>query len=174
MLLNTVTEKCYIGQTTRSLEDRWLAHRDSALVQSNNTTLCREIREYPEECWELAVLQSCTTQEELDTAEGNWIAYTHSDEYAVGYNMKHVATAEERLVRALLKINGKAIATKAGHTLEQFRAWGKKGARRREDMTPEEIERFREWGRKGAATSLSRGNDPTKKRRKRNKSSLTQ
>lgn len=159
MLLNTVTEKAYVGQTTGSLEDRLRDHWSQA-KRGSTMQVHEEIRDWPDRCfWETVVLQSCYDQDQLNKAEAAWQHICETHRPGVGYNARKESLVHKRKTGP----QGDPLQTTrrsspvAGMTpdeaREYYREQGRKGARPRKEMTEEERERYREWGRKGAARS---------------------
>ena len=88
--VNTFNNKCYIGQTSKSLDERWKKHLKEAKRNSNCTFHCA-IRKYGAEAFEHKILceiyRETTEQlkEVLDYYECYYIKYY--DSYNHGYNM---------------------------------------------------------------------------------------
>ena len=68
---NDVNGKKYIGQTTRSVEERWKEHLRKTITYDH--PFSRALRKYNEEDFSLEVLCECSCQEELDTKEVYYI-----------------------------------------------------------------------------------------------------
>ena len=85
MLLNTVTEKAYVGATDKPLEERWARHVKDA-EHGSMWKLHVAMRQWQPELWERVVLQLCYTVEELSAAEERWKHDTDVMDPAVGYN----------------------------------------------------------------------------------------
>ena len=83
-ITNQLNQKCYIGQTIRTLEERWKRHQNDALNNVLNTHFARAIRYYGPENFSLEIIDTATTQEELTKKESYWIKYYNSIEN--GYN----------------------------------------------------------------------------------------
>lgn len=143
MLLNTVTERCYVGQTTATLVDRVRGHWDSA--RTGTSTLNEAMRLWDDPCyWEFVVLQHCYDQKQLDQAEAAWQQICCAHDPAVGYNARR-----EKMSRVRPDKPGSARADSnpltTGGTNPKSPLYG---------LTPEERrEYFREAGRRGAAKS---------------------
>lgn len=183
MLLNTVTERAYVGQTHHSLEHRVKDHFDAA--RHGSTSMLHEtMRLWNEQCyWDAVVLQVCYDQRQLDIAEAAWQRACHVLEPGVGYNARR-ENLENRRGPGYVMTSTKPNSPIAGMSEDEARAWyreqGMKGAqygaratnavnqpqrspkrleqeRRRAEfaaMTPEQRrEYFRECGRRGAAAS---------------------
>ena len=67
-LENYIDHKIYVGQTKRTLEERFNEHKKA------DTYIGNAIRKYGEENFLCIVLEECETQEELNEAEIKWIA----------------------------------------------------------------------------------------------------
>ena len=148
MLLNTVTDKVYIGRTHGTIENRIKGHWDHALKEGGTTFLSEAIRDYPDkELWDFIVLQHCYSEQQFCDAESAWIEICSARCANVGYNMhtsKNTSQSHPVKDRAYFSAVGK----KGG---EKSKAMGK--SKTRAEMSEEEREKFREWGRKGARRS---------------------
>lgn len=70
LLTNTVNGKCYVGQTTQSVEARWKQHcRDARRSNFRCRLLSKAIRKHGASAFSLSVLVTVTTQAELDRQE---------------------------------------------------------------------------------------------------------
>ena len=67
-LENCIDQKIYVGQTKRTLEERFNEHKKT------DTYIGNAIRKYGVENFLCIVLEECETQEELNEAEIKWIA----------------------------------------------------------------------------------------------------
>lgn len=67
-LENLLNQKIYIGQTHRTLEERFREHKCA------NSLIGRAIRKYGEENFVKVILEECENQEQLDACEIKWIA----------------------------------------------------------------------------------------------------
>lgn len=83
-ITNKTTGKIYIGQTIRTLEQRWKRHISDALNNILDTHFARAIRTYGPDDFEIEQIDTAETQEELTLKEHNWIVYYNSIEN--GYN----------------------------------------------------------------------------------------
>jgi hypothetical protein len=137
MLLNTVTERCYIGATDGTLEERWQRHLKETTIGTSR--LGRALATWPAEIWLPVVLCNCYSSEELSAAERAWQLECNAFDDGVGYN-EHRGSYEST-VNAGKRGGDPLIAAVrpssplAGMTLEQRREY------------------FREAGRRGAARS---------------------
>lgn len=168
MLLNTVTERAYIGATNKTLEERWKRHVKDARSGSNDR-LHRAIREWDnDDVWLRVVLVNCYTVEETSASEQAWMKACGTLDGGVGYNDSStpyaVTVTNGRLGGdPLKKTPTKKPKKQSAFSMlseeerrEFFRSCGKKGSgasKKKEDMSEEERERFRAWGRKGAERS---------------------
>lgn len=143
MLLNTIEERCYVGQTTKSLQARWTEHKAQARGGAI-TPLHAALRKWDsEDLWERVVLQNCYNLEQLDQAEAAWIQICNALETGVGYNVRPEGFIVATTRRTEMTDDERA----------RYREWGRRGARPRGEMSEEEREKYRAWGRKGAARS---------------------
>ena len=87
-ITNKLNNKCYIGQTIKSAEERWKEHQSHAFgthPNDINKTLYKAMRKYGLENFIFEVLQdNIETYEQLDKAEIYWIDYYNS--FVKGYN----------------------------------------------------------------------------------------
>jgi len=132
MLLNTVTEKIYIGATKGTLLDRWAAHLKAASAGSE-CQLHHAIRSWPSEFWEVVVICNCYSEQEMSDAEQAWQRRCDALNPSVGYN-------ESRISYSIAQKHGGdplTAVTKPGSPLsgltieerrEYFRAAGRRGA----------------------------------------------
>ena len=78
-ITNKINNKCYIGQTVKTVEERWKEHQKHAFGTHENDvnkTLYKAIRKYGLENFECEILQDgIETFEQLDKAEIYWIDY---------------------------------------------------------------------------------------------------
>lgn len=63
--------KSYVGQTTRTLAQRWKSHREP---QNRCTALRNAIKKYGADAFELSVLDTATDQSDLNAKESHWIS----------------------------------------------------------------------------------------------------
>jgi len=83
---NTKNGKVYIGQTNRSIEERWKEHCKPALRE--RSYLSNAIQKYGKENFAVEELAKCETQEELDKQEDELIN-SHNSMSPNGYNLRH-------------------------------------------------------------------------------------
>lgn len=83
-ITNKINGKIYIGQTIRPVEHRFHRHINDAIHNKLDTHFARAIRKYGPNEWQLEVIDSAETQEELNQKEQYWIKYYNSVEE--GYN----------------------------------------------------------------------------------------
>ena len=85
-ITNTVTGMAYVGITTMTLAQRLAAHRaGSAARRGGPGTLAAALRAYPAKAFQITLLATHATHEELRAAEQYWIDTLHSQSPA-GYN----------------------------------------------------------------------------------------
>ena len=123
-ITNKENNKVYIGQTIRTLEQRFNRHKNDALHNILDTHFARAIRQYGPNAFTAEVIDTAKTQEELNKKEQYWIRYYNSIDQGYnetdaiekcGGNTYQSKTPEE------MKIIGKKLAKakKVGKTLTQ-------------------------------------------------------
>lgn len=83
-ITNKINGKVYIGQSIRPVEYRFHRHINDAMHNILDTHFARAIRKYGPDQWQLEVIDTATTQDELNQKEQYWIRYYNSVEE--GYN----------------------------------------------------------------------------------------
>ena len=87
-ITNNINNKCYIGQTIKTPEERWKEHKQHAFgthANDVNKSLYKAMRKYGIENFSFEVLQNnIETYEQLDKAEIYWIDFYNS--FVKGYN----------------------------------------------------------------------------------------
>ena len=87
-ITNNINNKCYIGQTIKTPEERWKEHKQHAFgthANDVNKSLYKAMRKYGIENFSFEVLQNnIETYEQLDKAEIYWIDLYNS--FVKGYN----------------------------------------------------------------------------------------
>lgn len=72
-ITNNINGKAYIGQTVKSLEERWYNHRKSARGRSRLPIHCA-IRKYGEQNFNITIVSDACSREQLDAMETYFIA----------------------------------------------------------------------------------------------------
>lgn len=103
-----ITNKVYIGQTVRTLEERWYSHTYEAFKIKLKTKISRAIRKYGPDNFIREIIENVSTQEELDEKEIYYIALFNSAK--VGYNInlggrggKHGESTKKKISKANTK-----------------------------------------------------------------------
>ena len=103
-ITNKINNKIYIGQTIRTLEERFNRHKNDAINNILDTHFARAIRYYGIENFTAEIIDTANTQDELNLKEQYWIKYYNSVEngynetdaiYKCGGNTYKNKTAEE-------------------------------------------------------------------------------
>lgn len=110
LVTNTVTGKVYVGQTTRTLADRWKSHRASG----RKSRLGTSIRAHGKEAFRVEQLDTAESLEELNELERKYIAQYRSTDPTVGYNFEvggaGVPRSRESVERGAAKLRGIPLA----------------------------------------------------------------
>lgn len=85
LITNLVNGKVYVGKTCRSLSARWSGHVSKAR-HGKDCLISQAIRKYGSDRFQVQVLASCTSLEELDLLERKFILEYRSNVRGVGYN----------------------------------------------------------------------------------------
>ncbi len=83
-ITNIQNNKIYIGQTIRSVEQRFHRHINDALNNILDTHFARAIRKYGKDSFVVEIIDTAQTQDELNQKERYWIQYYNSVQE--GYN----------------------------------------------------------------------------------------
>lgn len=83
-ITNIQNNKVYIGQTIRPVEQRFHRHINDALNNILDTHFARAIRKYGKENFIIEIIDTATTQDELNQKERYWIRFY--DAVDKGYN----------------------------------------------------------------------------------------
>lgn len=83
-ITNIQNNKCYVGQTIRPVNQRFHRHINDAMNNILDTHFARAIRKYGKDSFTIEIIDSATTQEELNQKEQYWIRYYNA--VKEGYN----------------------------------------------------------------------------------------
>ncbi len=84
-ITNTITKKIYVGQTTKTIEERWKKHLKSIFYDNLQTNLAKAVRHYGKNNFKIEILEKCKTKKELLEKEQFWIKKLNAIDK--GYNM---------------------------------------------------------------------------------------
>lgn len=84
IIKNKINEKVYVGQTTMSVRERYMAHMKPSTVKGRTYKLYNAIRKYGYDNFYYEILEQCIPFELLDTREIEYIEKFNS--YHKGYN----------------------------------------------------------------------------------------
>lgn len=91
-ITNQVNGMIYIGQTTQGLQNRWIHHVAEAKKDHKkggwSAYLHRAIIKYGRENFSVEVIENCSN-DKLNEREIYWIAYYHSNDKNIGYNLTY-------------------------------------------------------------------------------------
>ena len=86
-VINKITGKYYVGQTTWTAEKRWNRHvLDSVRPSRASNHFSRATRKYGKENFEVRVIFTCYDEKTLNEAEIHFIAFFDATNKKVGYN----------------------------------------------------------------------------------------
>lgn len=86
LIRNRVNGKVYIGQTTKTVAERWHGHIDQSKHRAR-TYIHKAIRKYGKEAFDVVILHQALNQEDLDEMETRSIWSHDSMDPNVGYNL---------------------------------------------------------------------------------------
>ena len=81
---NTISGKCYVGQTSRSIELRWRQH---CVTKSQSSVLSKAIRKYGEKAFLIDELDTAESRAELNAKEVFYIKLIGARKPHIGYNI---------------------------------------------------------------------------------------
>ena len=87
LIENVVNNKVYVGQTIRTLEQRWTAHVQSMKNGNGCPALMNAMLKYGVENFTIKQIDSASTKEELDKKETYWITKYNATNRRYGYNI---------------------------------------------------------------------------------------
>lgn len=109
-ITNKKNNKIYIGQTIRLIEKRFQRHINDALNNILDTHLARAIRKYGQDSFEITLIDTAKSQDELNIKEQYWIQKYNSINSEIGYNETD----------AIYKSGGNTYMSKTKKELEQI------------------------------------------------------
>jgi group I intron endonuclease len=109
-ITNTENNKVYIGQTIRPIKQRFQRHINDALNNIIDTHLARAIRKYGKESFEISLIDTAESQDELNKKEQYWIKQYNSTNSNIGYNETD----------AIYKSGGNTYMSKTKEEMEQI------------------------------------------------------
>ncbi|MDD6022214.1 MAG: GIY-YIG nuclease family protein [Oscillospiraceae bacterium] len=77
-ITNKINNKVYIGQTTKTVEERWKRHCNDALSGRLKTKFASAIRKYGVESFQVEKIDTAKTKNELNKKEAYWISFYNS------------------------------------------------------------------------------------------------
>jgi len=86
-VLCSISGKIYIGQTTRTLHERWQRHLSSASSRKVKTHLYAAILKYGKDAFSIELVEDNILKKDLDERERFWIEYFQASNPAIGYNL---------------------------------------------------------------------------------------
>lgn len=90
MIMNRLNNKKYIGQTTKTIEERFMKHYNSRNEEKFKHLLFRKaLREYPIDIWEFKELATTNIREEANRLEKYFIFKYKTYDSKYGYNIAY-------------------------------------------------------------------------------------
>lgn len=87
-ITNTKNGKIYIGQTTRTLAERFTCHcKPSSASNKNGMPIAKAIQKYGKDCFVIEEIDTAKTKEELNKKEIAYISSFESYKNNIGYNI---------------------------------------------------------------------------------------
>lgn len=86
-ITNIVNNKIYIGQTVRTIAQRWYNHKHIANKNLSNKHLYVAMRKYGIDNFKIEEIDSAETKIDLDNKEMYWIDFYHTTDPSFGYNI---------------------------------------------------------------------------------------
>lgn len=86
-ITNKINGKIYIGQTIRTLKERWKNHKEQAKSGKRCRAIHHAIRKYGIENFTVEQIDLAVSQEELNEKERYWIEFYDSTNRDKGYNL---------------------------------------------------------------------------------------
>lgn len=108
-ITNNINKKVYIGQSIRPIKERFHRHINDAISNRLDTHLARAIRKYGSENFYIELIDTASTQEELNQKEYYWINCYNS--VVEGYNETN----------SLLKCGGNTYLSKTSEEMEKIK-----------------------------------------------------
>ena len=90
-ITNKINNKIYIGQTTKTIEQRFEKHWKEALYQAEGNRpenyFHNALLKYGKENFYIELLEECSSLEQLNDREIYWIDFYNSTNHDIGYNL---------------------------------------------------------------------------------------
>lgn len=98
-ITNTITNKCYIGWTSKTVDQRWNQHITDALNFRDNRKFYNAIRKYGKDSWQIETLSEVESNDEAKTKEIELIEQFQS--YSRGYNATRGGDGNNGIIMSL-------------------------------------------------------------------------
>jgi group I intron endonuclease len=123
LLHNRVNGKVYVGKTVQTLADRWSVHKSDARIGIPGY-LQNAIRKHGPAAFEVTILATADSEEQLNNLERFYIALNLSNQREFGYNLTAGGDGVSGLIPWNKGTKGVMVAWNKGLTGVQF-AWNK-------------------------------------------------
>lgn len=131
-ITNKANGKCYIGQTTRTLAQRWAGHLNSS-GKNGCRILGAAIVKYGRDAFETSVVATAETQEALDALEIALIEQFGVTDRAIGYNIALGGSGGKQSAETIALRVSKNKGKKRSEEFRQQVSRTRKGARHSEE-----------------------------------------
>jgi group I intron endonuclease len=122
-ITNKINGKIYIGQTTKSIERRFIQHKTSARNKSISTPLTNAIKKYGEENFIIEQIDTANDIEKLNEKEIYWINILKSKDRSIGYNLKDGGLNGIHSEESILKMSTPVLKyNKDGTFIEEYQS----------------------------------------------------
>lgn len=123
-ITNKVNGKVYIGQSIRSIEQRFQRHINDAVNNILDTHFARAIRKYGKENFYIELVETCDNQTELNLREQYWIrkydsinnGYNETDATSKCGGNKYMSKTESEMKEISEKISKTKLGSKNPHS----------------------------------------------------------
>lgn len=127
-ITNLINNKVYIGQTIKTLEERWRAHLWCA-NKNDCKHLYQSIIKYGKENFSVEVIDNANDLDELNEKERYWVSYYNSLNPRLGYNNIDGGIANPMNYNSIKeyhknKMQSIEVRTKISNTMKQLRKEG--------------------------------------------------
>jgi group I intron endonuclease len=153
-ITNNINGRIYIGQTIRSITQRFTAH---CTKNGSRSYIGKAIKAHGRDNFSIEQIDSASTIEELNNKEVYWIAYYNSTDLSIGYNLayggdnrKMLDSTKQKIAKAHLGKKKPPMSEESKKRISQFFKGRKstnkprKKGYKRKPLSQEAIEKIRQ------------------------------